>query len=325
MKHTVLAFLLGLLLMSPWSAGQNQTEPLKVETFDVSGVEVRLNYYDQRLVALDEQIRDVVRLAFPQAVDLFGGLPKELSRRDYRDFTINLRYGPLTAEADPQVVDFQINRDLEQQPAFGYITLPLALIHEMLHFWNAETFRRSTDKEQWFNEGVTEYYAFKIAMKLGLIERNEIPIKLALPLGHYLSDPGTGTLSMSEAGVKELKFKHYFLVYGGGLTAAMVLDYDVRATTNNSKSLDDLMKVMYLKYDRADNRYTTADIADELKALTGKDYSDFFKRYIQGREIIPVGQFFSLGDLYLLNISEESDMGRLTGEPSILKSMFFLD
>ncbi len=101
-KHTVLAILVGLLLMSSWSVGQNQTEPLRTETFDVSGVEVRLSYYDQRLIALADQIKDVVRLAFPQAIDLFGGLPEELSRRDYRDFTINLRYGPLTAEADPQ-------------------------------------------------------------------------------------------------------------------------------------------------------------------------------------------------------------------------------
>ena len=320
-----LSFLVGLLLMSSWSVGQSQTEPLRTETFDVSGVEVSLNYFDQRLIELDDQIKDVVRRAFPQAIDLFGGLPKELSRRDYRDFTINFRYGDPTAEADPQVIDFQINRELLLQPVFGYITLQLALIHEILHFWNAETFRRSTDKEQWFNEGVTEYYAFKIAMKLSLIERDEISIKLALPFGHYLSDPGTGTLSMSEAGVRELKFKHYFLVYCGGLMAGMVLDYDVRATTSNTKSLDDLMRVMYLKYDRTDNRYTTGDIADELKALTGKDYSDFFRRYVQGREIIPVGQFFSLGDLYLINTSGEPDIGRMKGDPSILKGMFFLD
>ena len=77
MKHTVLAILLGLLLMSAWSVGQNQTEPLRMETFDVSGVEVRLNYYDQRLIALDEQIKDLVKLAFPEAIELFGGLPTE--------------------------------------------------------------------------------------------------------------------------------------------------------------------------------------------------------------------------------------------------------
>jgi len=55
-------------------------------------------------------------------------------------------------------------------------------------------------REQWFNEGGAEYYAFRIALKLGPIGKDEIPARLGLPIGYYLNDSGIGSLSMSEAG-----------------------------------------------------------------------------------------------------------------------------
>jgi M61 glycyl aminopeptidase len=223
----------------------HNAQPFKIERFTVSNVEVSLHYFDQRLLPLDARIKAVVGQGFTEAVKLFGGLPKDLSGADYRRFQVNLRYGPGEAESDPQLIEIEMNEELERKPVFGYITWQLALIHELLHFWNAETFRYRSGREQWFNEGVTEYYAFKLAIKLGLIGHSEIPARLGLPVGYYLNDSGIGVLSMSEAGVGEEKFEHYFLVYGGGLTAALVLDYDLRRRTNNDKSLDDLMRAMY--------------------------------------------------------------------------------
>ena len=313
-----------IFLVSLSNTVHGQTEPLRIEKFSASGIEVKLNHYSQALIPLEEEIKDVVTSAFPVASKLFGGLPRDTHGEDYTEFEINLRYGPPTANADPNVIDLQINAALQEKPLFGYLTWQLALIHEMLHFWNAETFRRSSDKEHWFNEGVTEYYAFKTAMKLRLIESTEIPSTLVLPIGHYLSDAGTGRLSMSAAGEGELKSKHYFLVYCGGLTAGIVLDYDIHATTNSTKSLDDLMKAMYRKYNRSDQRYTTADIAAELKLLTGKDYSRFFSRYIEGTEVIPVGQFFGIRDLYSLTVPGFSSSGQ-EDRLSILRKIFFND
>ena len=316
---------MGFWSISSWNLGQDTTVPLKTETFNVSDIEATLNYYDTEMIPFDSQIRDVVSSAFPIVTEFFGGLPKDLPGRDYTKFVINLRYGPPVGEADPQVIDFQFNEEIQDEPFFGYITWQMGLIHELVHFWNAETFRRSSYKEQWFNEGVTEYYALKTATRLGIIEESRIPTILALTLGHFLTDPGIGTFPMSEAGAPETKGEHYFLVYFGGLAAGVLLDYDVRATTNNTKTLDDLMRVMYLKYNRSDRRYTNSDIAAELKVLAGKDYSTFFARHIEGPEILPVGQSFSIRDLYLLNTAGRSDSAQPKGDPTILKEMFHID
>lgn len=101
-----------------------------------------------------------------------------------------------------------------------------------------------------------------------------------------------------------------------------MLDYDIRAHSRNTKNLDDLMKAMYRTFNRTDRTYTNADILAELNKLTGKDYAEFFKRHILGKEVIPVGQFFSLTDLYFVNNPRRFDATSQHG--IILKDMFYL-
>lgn len=214
-KAVLRPVLLGLILMLACDARQRQPEngPVKIERLTVSNVEVRLNYFDQRLLPLDGQIKDVIRSAFVEGARLFGGLPKDLSGNVYREFRVNMRHDPdlqLAAEADPNVIDITMNEGMENKLVFGYQTWKIGVIHEMLHFWNAETFRYRSGREQWFNEGITEYYAFRIALKLGLIGKEEIPARLGLPIGYYLNDSGIGSLSMSEAGEGERKGRHIF-------------------------------------------------------------------------------------------------------------------
>jgi hypothetical protein len=326
-KSVLRPVLLGSILVLACDARRQQSEnrPVKIERLTVSNVEVTLNYFDHRLLPLDNQIKDVIKPAFVECVTVFGGLPKDSSGNVYREFSVNMRRDPdlqMAAEADPNMIDVAMNEGMENKLVFGYLTWKLAVIHEMLHFWNAETFRYRSGREQWFNEGITEYYAFRIALKLGLIGKDEIPARLGLPLGYYLNDSGIGSLSMSEAGEGERKSGHYFLVYCGGLVAGMMLDYDIRSHSRNTKNLDDLMKAMYRAFNRADRTYTNADVLAELNNLTGKDYREFFNRHITGKEVIPVGQYFSLTDLYFINNPRKFDA--TSQRAAILKDMFHL-
>jgi hypothetical protein len=326
-KSVLQPILLGMILVLACDAQRQQSGngPIKIERLTVSNVEVTLNYFDHRLLPLDSQIKDVIRAAFVEGASVFGGLPKDLSGKVYREFRVNMRHDPdlqLEAEADPNVIDITMNEGMENKLVFGYLNWKLAVIHELIHFWNAETFRYQSGREQWFNEGITEYYAFRIALKLGLIGKDELPARLGLPVGYYLNDSGIGSLSMSEAGEGERKSRHYFLVYCGGLVAGMTLDYDIRSHSRNARSLDDLMKAMYRTFNRTDRKYTNAHLLAELNKLTGKDYAEFFKRHIMGREVIPVGQYFSLTDLYFMNNPRRFDA--TSQRAVILKDMFHL-
>ncbi len=83
---------LALVLSCDAQPQSRKAQPIKIERFTVSNVEVSLHYFDQRLVPLDAQIKAVVGQAFNEAVKLFGGLPKDLSGADYRQFQVDLRY-----------------------------------------------------------------------------------------------------------------------------------------------------------------------------------------------------------------------------------------
>src|SRR5262245_28061487 len=104
-KAVLRPVLLGLILVLACDARQQPFEngPVRIERLTVSNVEVTLNYFDQRLLPLDGQIKDVIKSAFVEGARVFGGLPKDLSGAVYREFRVNMRHDPdlqLSAEAD---------------------------------------------------------------------------------------------------------------------------------------------------------------------------------------------------------------------------------
>jgi hypothetical protein len=65
--------------------------------------------------------------------------------------------------------------------------------------------------------------------------------------------------------------------------------------------------------------YTKSHLSPKSQ-LTGEDYSEFFKRYIQGEGIISVGQYFNLTDLYFINNPRRFDPS--SQQAIILREMF---
>ena len=246
---------------------------------------------------------------------LFGGLPKKTNGDVYDSLTIKLKEVSqgLGGEADPEIIELRVS----DATIFEVFNWEVALIHEILHLWSAETFRYVDDQEQWFNEGVTEYLTYRLATKLGIIKSDKVIAAFSIPIANYVSAKGLGQYSLrSAASTDKLKKKHYFLVYQGGFVAGMVLDHEIRSQSNGKFSLDDLMAEMYQVYSR-ENRYSSDSIQALIKETMGLDFSDFFKHYINGKQIIPVGHYFNMGDL---------SFDRLLGKNSqpVLSDMLYL-
>ena len=55
------------------------------------------------------------------------------------------------------------------------------------------------------------------------------------------------------------------------------------------------MSSLYLDFQRHQKIYSISDIVTVLKDITGIDYSDFVDAHIEGKETIPVSQYFDLG------------------------------
>lgn len=288
-KLTKMTIIVHLLLASIAVEGK---EIIKIVCLE----NIQINYYfnDQESLQKEAEISQLIDQAYSVYSSLFQGRPLDLLGQEYSEISIHVRKARnMGGEADPKLIMLSWNDD----KLFGFASWQTMLLHELFHLWNAESFRYQNGQEHWFNEGFTEYYAYKTAVQLELISLSEMLAIAALPIGYYSSSHGIGKVSMRDAGeTNKSKFENYFLIYHGGWLVAMILDYDIRKKTHGTKSLNDLMLWMYNNFPRKSKLYSVNDIVKGLKLTTNINYNDFFDRYINGKERIPVSDYLPIGD-----------------------------
>lgn len=268
---------------------QREAKVYRTTKAQAGGVLLRFNFHDEQSISYELNLVSIARRTVAHFTELFGGPPLDENGKPIKEIVFNVRHGDLNGEAHPG----RIELTLGPQKVFGYLTWRNLVIHELLHLWNAETFRYEDYHEQWFNEGATEYLAIKTAVKLGFHPAGEGPFLLVRCWGNYNGARGIGEVSLREAGHPERKKGYYFLIYHGGVTVCTVLDYEIRRRTNNQKRFEDLLRHLYRNHNRTDRRYNVLDLLKGLKEISGHDFTDFFRRHIHGREIIPIGRYIT--------------------------------
>ncbi len=207
-----------------------------------------------------------------------------------------------------------------------YIHALAVVAHEYFHLWNVKRVRpielgpfnykiENYTHMLWFAEGITDYYAMKLLLRAGLIEKQDLLKELAKFIGSYSERPGRKKQSLYEASYDTwIKFyqptpdainstQSYYL---GGMVTGLGLDIKVCDLSNGQKSLDDLMRLLFEKYRKDGKGYTDKELLSGLKEVFGQDMSGFFDSYIKGNEEIPLGEL--LGDIGLdLKIKEPED------------------
>jgi predicted metalloprotease with PDZ domain len=162
--------------------------------------------------------------------------------------------------------------------------------HELFHYWcggqiNGEVYSES----QWFQEGFTEYYANLAMMRERIMPERFFIWKAENILGKYLyfrAAPQFAQISIKNAGEKKTTYR--FGVYDGGWAIAFALDMAIREKTAGRKSLDDFMRRMYQKFGLTGIKYKYTDLIAAAGEVAESDMSDFFKRYVEGTETLPI-------------------------------------
>jgi predicted metalloprotease with PDZ domain len=190
------------------------------------------------------------------------------------------------------------------------------LAHELFHSWNGHAIRgEDYAASQWFAEGFTEYFANLALVQQGLISEDLFIRKMENNLGLYLyfkSAPAFDGVTLKQAGSKKGLYR--LGVYDGGWAVAFCLDLLIRDETKGRKSLADFMRLMYEKFGLTAKQYHYEDLITTAGEIVGHDISDFFRRYVEGDELLPVQQFlkragfegytqFYDGEIYILRSS----------------------
>ncbi|MDQ3063597.1 MAG: hypothetical protein M3R14_12180, partial [Acidobacteriota bacterium] len=77
-------------------------------------------------------------------------------------------------------------------------------------------------------------------------------------------------------------------VYDGGWSAAFCLDVIIRDETKRKKNLDDMMRLMYERFGLTLKKFRYDDLIAAASEIAGRDMNDFFKKYIEGKQQLPV-------------------------------------
>ena len=263
-------------------AGTHQEFLLKREQFEVLFVLGGNGVADQK-----DQFFKHAESVLNYYVRMMGGLPVPAKGKKLEKIMVMINADSIS---DGEVIGNHINILLNPNgnPQDNLISW-FIFVHEFFHLWNGKTLNVASTREDWFKEGVTNYYSIKALNQIGMLnDAATFQVMNFLFYNRYIHDSEIGKLSIRDAAEPLIKDKHWGLVYGGGLFTGISMDFLIRSQTSNTKSLDDLMRSFYTTYAGTDKYYTTEDVLKKINELSGTDQTGFFNKHVNGSEIIPI-------------------------------------
>src|SRR5206468_6598864 len=80
--------------------------------------------------------------------------------------------------------------------------------------------------------------------------------------------------------------------YTQGHNLATLLDLSIRHDSAGAHDLDELMRTLYNDFFKRGRGFTTKDFVAATSRLAGRDYSNFFSRYVMGTDVPSYDQIF---------------------------------
>jgi predicted metalloprotease with PDZ domain len=210
--------------------------------------------------------------------------------------------------------------------------------HEFFHTWNVKRLRPAAlgpfdyTKEDytqslWFAEGITSYYSYVALRRAGIWSEAEFRKHLSGEIQTLESEPGRKLMSAESSSfhawfydrspqMQETNFANTTIsYYNKGALLGMLLDLEIRARTGGSKSLDDVVRLMYQRFYGAPaatyylpgRGYEESDILQAVNEVSGSDFTGFFRRYVQGTDPLPYSETLAKAGLQLKNGPEDSE------------------
>lgn len=191
-------------------------------------------------------------------------------------------------------------------PRNKYLDFLSVTSHEYFHLWNVKRVRPVelgpfNYKEEnyttmlWLSEGITSYYEWIALYRAGLITEEEYLKHILEYIRYYELLPGSGIESASDSSfntwIKLYKptpnnVNSYISYYLKGEILGFLLSIRISEATNGNRSLDDVMRHMFEKFKKDGRGFTEKDLLSSLREVSGRDFSDFYSRYVKSAERI---------------------------------------
>ncbi|MBV6625839.1 MAG: M61 family metallopeptidase [Rivularia sp. (in: Bacteria)] len=298
-KNTFIAADFDTLVDSPFEIGTHQ-----LYDFEVKGKPHQLAIYGKGNVKVELLIEDIKKVIQVEA-DMFEGLP-------YKRYLFLLHlsaqsFGGLEHKDSCSLIYRRFGfSDRDKYERFMQL-----VAHEFFHLWNVKRIRPKElevfdyDQENytpslWFCEGTTSYYDLLIPLRAGIYDVDSYLKNLSKEITRYLTTPGRKVQPVAESSF-DAWIKLYrqdanspnsqISYYLKGEMITLLLDLLIRSRHKNQRSLDDVMLKLWQKFGEDEIGYTANELKQVIESVAGTDLTEFFERYIRGREELPFNEY----------------------------------
>lgn len=191
--------------------------------------------------------------------------------------------------------------------------------HEFFHAWNVKRIRpqqlepvdytrEDYTRALWFAEGGTTAYEMYTMVRAGLYNRQQFYESLAEKIQELEERPARRWKSLEESSLEAWleKYPFYrrpeqsFSYYTKGAIVTILLDLAIRETSDNHRSLDDVLRHLNENFAHQHRFYDDRrDLPAAAAAVAGRDFGDFFRRFVSGTDEIPYDEFLRIVGLRL--------------------------
>lgn len=198
--------------------------------------------------------------------------------------------------------------------------------HEFFHLWNVKRLRpkeleifdyeaENYTPSLWFCEGTTSYYDTLFPYRAGVYDVQTLLTLLSKDITRFLTTPGRKVQPLSESSW-DAWIKLYrrdansdntqISYYLKGAMVSLLLDLLIRNNTKNSRSLDDVMRLLWQQFGREEIGFTSEDLQASLALVANTNLDDFFQRYIFGTQELPFDEYLEPFGLEVQPITDDS-------------------
>ncbi|HET7434661.1 MAG TPA: PDZ domain-containing protein [Thermoanaerobaculia bacterium] len=288
------------LIDSPTICAERMTR----HTFLESGATIHLIFRGDEGIDTEQYIEPVRAMVRYQA-ELFGGLP-------FREYRFLYHVGAMwhgVEHEDSSSIMLERSALLGAKPGDdGYDHMLSITSHELFHVWNVKRilparflpYDYSTETPTrllWVMEGMTSYYGELTLVRSGLWSEERYVAHLRKEIETLENLPARRHLSLAQASfdgwLSEPSRMHdhsnaWYSFYNKGQLVAMLLDLTIRRVSGGTKSLDDVLGILWSEYGA--RGVGLEEDALERAVARVADVGDFFARYVDGTDDLPYAE-----------------------------------
>jgi predicted metalloprotease with PDZ domain len=273
-----------------------------IDSTRIAGKWVRLAFYPAASLTPERRDRTFAWLQkiVPVQIAVFGEAP-------FRNYTLFQRSDTVVNGGGLEHQSSQVDEVTTSQLDAAY--LPGLYSHEFFHAWNVKRLRpadmvpyRYDDAQPttwlWVSEGVTDYYGALALVRGGVNDSTAFFSFIANEVASVAGAPPTAVSDASLSPWINPTDGSSGLYYPKGGLTGFLLDIMIRDASDNRMSLDNVMRRLYDATYKHGKGFTNAEWWGEVaRAAGGKPFTEFARRYVDGREPLPVDSVLRLAGL----------------------------